>query len=108
MSYGYYDDGEEDKNLDAKLKEIVGKNPVADSIVDDDTQEQRYAVFGAVCDLKCAAEDLYCEGEMGWDEMIQGLGDAILKLKGKEQELIDAHAEDEKENEDNNQSDKED
>lgn len=89
--------GMDDKNLDALLKKLTAGNPVAESIVDDETSDEHYGVFCAIHDLVKAAEDLYCEEEMNWDKAVGYLGDAIKKLVGKEKQLVAAWEKDQKE-----------
>ena len=108
MKYSMNPYGIEDENLDAKLKELVKGNALTDHKVDDDIKEQRYAVFGAICDLKEEAQDMYCEGELSWDKMCKAFAQAMTDLVGKEKELQKAHDKDEEEAEGEEEDDKED
>ena len=84
-------------NLDTLLKRLTAGNPVSESIVDGDTQEERYGIFCAVHELVRAAEGMYCEDELNWDKSVGYLADAIKKLVGKEKELVKAWEKDQKE-----------
>jgi hypothetical protein len=75
-----------DQNIE-KLTKMVGKSKITAAMGEDQKEHDKYEVFEAICVLKDAARDLYCDGDMKWDEMVTELSAAILKLKGKENEL---------------------
>jgi len=89
------------ENNNSKLKEIVGeKNPLVAEVAEKEEEQNKWKSFEAICELQHAARELYCEGEMSWDEMCKNLSDAINKLKGKEKELLEEEEDEDGEDED--------
>jgi len=85
----------EDKNLDKALKGAVGSSPLIKEQEKLHGGNDKRDIFCGIYDLVHAASELYCDEDMTWDEMVSQLSKDILKLKGKEQDLMDAHEKDE-------------
>lgn len=92
MSYIYSNGG--DDAADKVVKDALGDNPLAQSMDDEDEDQKKMRVFEEICDLTYAARDLYCEQDMPFDKVMDNLSDALLKLKGKEQDLMNASDDD--------------
>jgi hypothetical protein len=96
----------QDKNMDKLLQKTVGKdNPLMKAQNKEHEEDEKYKVFCAVGDLHSAARELYCSGDMSWDEMISSLSEAIEKLKGKEKALKAAMKKDHEEKEEDDEDD---
>lgn len=73
-------------------KKIVGKdNPLVEELGEKEEMGDRHGVAYAIRKLSEAACDLYCEGDLSWDEAVDNLSKAVGKLKGKEDTLKKAY-----------------
>jgi hypothetical protein len=100
---GYLMDPDVNERIDEKVKGILGETELMDE--DDDV---RYAVFDPICDMVYAAQEMYCNEEKTFDEVLQMLMDAFKKLKGHEEELMKiAESDDEEDMEEEQEGEKE-
>lgn len=78
---------QENPSDNKKLQDIVGDNPLSKAMGNSMEKDTRHESFEAVYTLVDAASDLYCGGDMKFDEMLKNLCEALDKLTGKEKEL---------------------
>ncbi len=78
---------------------MIGKNSLTKQMKGKEEEDCKYEVFEAIDYLVSAARELYCKEDSSFDEVISDLSKAILKLKGKEEELKKMGCKDEKEEE---------
>jgi hypothetical protein len=93
-----YPGSEDQKEEDQELIDMVGKSPLTKNIEEDNVVDLKYKLFNYVRRLVDSACHLYTDDELGFDESLIELSKAILKLKGKEKQMMDEESkEDEKE-----------
>lgn len=79
--------------VEDKIKELV-KGPLTESIGKEQEEGDKHGAWFGVGRLERAACELYCDGDMSFDEAIKNLIDALGKLKGKEKDLMTAYKKD--------------
>lgn len=87
-----------DDGLSDSVKKALGDNPLVQEASDKDNEQKKYEVFCNIQDLVDAARSLYCDKSIEFDTVLGYLSDALLKLKGKEQDLTKGDEENEDEN----------
>lgn len=88
-----------DKHI-KELVSMVGKNPITESMTEESQEHDKYEVWEAVSVLNHAACEMYCKDGTSFDDTVENLAKAILKLKGKEKQLVSMKEEAESEEED--------
>ena len=92
-----YPSSEDQQEEDQELAQMVGKSKLIDEIQSDVKVDQKYKLFGYVRRLVEAACHLYTDEEITFDDAMEELSKAILKLKGQEKSMMDEESKEEDE-----------
>lgn len=76
--------------IEDKTKELVGDNPITAEMGNEHDENDRRGVWWSIQRLTSAAGELYSDASLSFDAAAENLTKAILKLKGKEKELLKA------------------
>lgn len=90
----------DNNKLEKAAQEIASGSKIANFEKEEDTKSQKYQVFHEIVEFAHAACELYCEGDMSFDDALTDLSKTILKFKGKEKQLLDAVGNDDEEDDD--------
>ena len=74
--------------LQDKVENIIGDTDLIKNSKSRDEEDKKAQLFEPIYQLICGAKELYKDGDMTWDAILTELTNAILKLQGKEKQLL--------------------